>query len=129
MIDVVLACNDLMTSSRLELIEGLRVRVARNEAAVRAGLAELPDATLVVDLPAFPELLATLSAEDALPTRGSVAFGPHIHEDLLAAAREFAQVVAPRGATVRALREQVQRARSRAEASPSAADVAESETR
>jgi hypothetical protein len=129
MTHVVLACSDLMTSSRLELIDGLDVRVERTADGVRRALAELPEATLVVDLPAFPELLRELAAENALPAHGSVAFGPHIHEELLDAAREFAQVVSPRGATVRALRDQVERARSRAQASPNVANVPESETR
>lgn len=126
MIPVVLACTDLMTSSRLELAAGLAVKLARTEGAVRTALAERPDATLVVDLAAFPDLVERLAADAELPAGGCVAFAPHVHEDLLEAARAHAQVVAPRGATMRALADQVARARSRMDPSPSGADVPES---
>lgn len=125
MIPVVLASRDLMTTSRLELVEGLDVVVARSDDAVDAALAARRDATLVVDLPAFPGLLARLHDAEALPHGGAIAFAPHIHEDLLETARPFAQLVAPRGATMRALRDQVDRVRLRAGTSPTGDDVAE----
>lgn len=126
MIPVVLACRDLMTSSRLELVEGLDVVVVGTDAAIDDALVARPDATLVVDLPAFPDLLARLAAAGTLPTGGSIAFAPHVHEDLLDTARPFAQLVAPRGATMRALRDQVDRVRVRAKTSPTTPDVPES---
>ena len=125
MIPVVLASRDLMTTSRLELVEGLDVAVVGSDGAIDAALAARPDATLVVDLPAFPALLERLAGADALPTHGIVAYAPHIHEELLDTARPYAQLVAPRGATMRALRDQVDRVRLRAGASPTAGDVAE----
>lgn len=125
MIPVVLASRDLMTTSRLELVDGLDVVVARTDDAVDAALVTRADATLVVDLPAFPDLLARLAEAGQLPSHGVIAFAPHIHEDLLDTARPFAQLVAPRGATMRALRDQVDRARLRAKTSPTAADVPE----
>jgi hypothetical protein len=118
---VFLACRDLMTSSRLELLEGVNVRRFGDVERLEAALLEDPGAFVVVDLPAFPDLPERLARADAPRSAGVVAFAPHIHEELLERAREHADLVAPRGATVRSLAAQLDRvAQRRASTEPGA---------
>ena len=127
---VLLACRDLMTSSRLELAEGVDVTTFGSADRLLEALADAPDAVVVVDLTGFADLPPRLRAADAPQHAGIVAFAPHIHEDVLDAARRDADLVAPRGAVANGLRALVERARARraaadddaSEASP-AADV------
>lgn len=109
---VLLACRDLMTSSRLELVADLDVRRFADEERLLAELAQDPSAVVVVDLAAFPELPRLLRERDT-PVGGIVAFAPHIHEALLDQARPFADVVAPRGAAANGLARLVAQARER----------------
>jgi hypothetical protein len=111
--DTLLACRDLMTSSRLELSEGLDVRRVTTRERLVEELAQAPDAVVVVDLTAFADLPEWLAGVDAPQCGGVVAFAPHVRVDLMDAARPYADLVAPRGATVRSLAEQVRRARER----------------
>ncbi|MCW2955153.1 MAG: hypothetical protein JWO69_22 [Thermoleophilia bacterium] len=114
MLRVLLACRDLMTSSRLELLEGVDVRRFSSEERLMEALRADPEAFVVVDLPAFPELPAQLAqGDDAPPAAGVLAFAPHIHEELMDSARPYADLVAPRGATVRSLVAQLERIRER----------------
>jgi DNA-binding response OmpR family regulator len=91
---VVLISNDLMVVSRVQGAaqqRGVHVRAVANlPAAVElhrdepVGLVIVDLATMSLDLPAF---VAAFKANSELPVR-SIAFGPHVHEEKLAAARE-----------------------------------------
>lgn len=121
---VLLACPDLMTSSRLELLEGVEVRRFSDEARLIAALEADPEAFVVIDLPAFPDLAERLAAVDAPTCAGVLGFAPHIHEELLEHNRQFADLVSPRGAVVRSLVAQLERVRER-RASPTPGPVPE----
>lgn len=119
---VVLACADLMTASRLDAVPGLDVRTARTATrALELVAAAGGDAVLVVDLATVGELGELLGGDDAPEVAGIVAFAPHVQVERLEAARAWADVVAPRGATVRALADQVARAVDRRAARGAAA--------
>jgi hypothetical protein len=113
MFRVLLACRDLMTASRLELLEGVDVRRFSTVERLEDALRDDPSAFVVIDLPAYPDLPQRLAGEGALPTAGVIAFAPHVHEELMDAARPYVDLVAPRGATVRSLAAQLERVAAR----------------
>jgi len=99
MTDVVLACSDLMTTSRFAAV-GVRVRRCSTAERVALAIAEAPDAMVLVDLTAFAELMPRLRAD--FGARGRiVAFAPHVQVDLLDGARPWADEVLPRGSAMK----------------------------
>ena len=90
---VVLLTTDLMTMSRIDGAasrSGVRLQIA-SSAQQAATLCRLNSAgLLIVDLSSpsldLSELVAAVKACDAAPK--IIAFGPHVHEDRLAAARD-----------------------------------------
>ena len=111
---VLLACRDLMTASRLEGAVGFDVRRLGSEAKLLAALRDDPAAVVVIDLTAFPQLPATLADGDAPRAAAVIAFAPHVQEELLDQARSHVDLALPRGAVVKALGTQVERALERA---------------
>lgn len=111
---ILLACSDLMTASRIEAGAGLaEVRTVRSAVALLDAVRGNSDAVVAIDLTAFPDLVSDLRADGAPPCAGIVAFAPHVHTELLDAARDVADVVAPRGAAVRSITALADRARDR----------------
>lgn len=98
MTDVVLACRDLMTASRLSLPTA-EVRRCGREEQVRGELEQYPEAVVIVDLGAFPSL------PEQVRTWGfrgrMVGFAPHVERELLEAARPWCDEVVPRGSVVK----------------------------
>lgn len=93
-----------------DLMFAARIRGAAPEARAVQSLAKLLDvvdeatALVLVDLQAREALDAVSRVRDAAPGARVVAFGPHVAEDALAAARSAgADVVMTRGAFVREL--------------------------
>lgn len=116
---VLLACSDLMTTSRLAG-DGLELRRCGGLDAVVRGLAEHPAAAVVIDLQSYPDLPRELhelsTADPSISPRGVVAFAPHVRAELLEAARPWSDVVVSRGAVIKRLAALVDRARARADA-------------
>jgi DNA-binding response OmpR family regulator len=92
--NVVLLTSDLMVSSRIEgaaIRSGVDLRAAPDaQAALQACLERSPD-KLIIDLATRPldvvQLIDTVKREvDSAPL--IIAFGPHVHEQLLASARQ-----------------------------------------
>lgn len=97
--DVVLACRDLMTVSRLAA-EGVSVHRRSSDDAVVEALLEHPGALCVVDLTAFPDLPRRLREHVTLAGARVVGFAPHVHVKLLEAQRAWCDETLPRGAIV-----------------------------
>lgn len=91
---VVLLSSDLMVVSRVEgaaAQTGAKIRAASNAAAAIEFCSDEQVDVLIVDLsmPALdPTALVTQLRADASHSVRVVAFGPHVHEERLAAARE-----------------------------------------
>lgn len=93
--DVLLLTNNLMGSSRVSGVvrgHGLSIQVARQAAAAggQAARAVVVDLELPIDLSAVDEALAGSEAE-------RIAFGPHVDEARLEAARQAGWLVLTRG--------------------------------
>jgi len=91
---VVLLSTDLAVQSRVEgaaLSRGKQLRVAGSIAQVSEICAEATAELLIVDLATcsavVPDLVAQLLTSQCGSTK-VIAFGPHVHEEKLAAARE-----------------------------------------
>src|SRR5688572_23919067 len=91
--NVVLLTNDLMVSSRVEgaaLWTGIDVRIVTSAEAAVQSCVERPPDKLIIDLGTLSLDVAELVAQ---VKRGSgncpqiIAFGPHVHAELLANAR------------------------------------------
>ncbi|MCB0878398.1 MAG: hypothetical protein KDC46_05390 [Thermoleophilia bacterium] len=108
---VLLACKDLMTVSRLELAGGVDVRRFSDDDQLLAAIADAPDAVIVVDLTAAPHLPAKVRSSDLGTDVAMLAFAPHVQEELMDAAREFADLVVPRGSVMKGFDRQVRRAK------------------
>jgi DNA-binding response OmpR family regulator len=90
---VVLVSSDLMSVSRIEgaaVTVGATVRVASSIAAAQELIRREPVDLLLIDLalplPELESFVAQVKQESATAPR-VLAYGPHVHEDRLAAAR------------------------------------------
>src|SRR4051812_18761588 len=101
---IVLLSTDLAVQSRVEgaaLSHGKQLRVAASASQVAEIYGAEPAEVIIVDLATsateVQELISHLRAGELAPTK-VVAFGPHVHEEKLAAAREAGcDVVISRG--------------------------------
>ena len=101
MTDVVVACSDLMTASRFESSDARVQRCSTEDRALEAVVAS-PGCTCVIDLLAFPDLAERLhEMRKTGPPARILGFAPHVHEELLEAARQWCDSVYPRGAMVK----------------------------
>jgi hypothetical protein len=101
-----------MTASRLEGTEGLDVRRISSEARLFDQFESIESSesvVVVIDLTAFPNVPERLLEED-FREHAIIAFAPHVQEELLEAARPSVDLALPRGAVVKRLRTQVERA-------------------
>jgi hypothetical protein len=98
MIRVLVACPDLMTSSRFSG-EGIDVVVAGRIEKVWATFEQGVDVVLI-DLPSFPELAEQMRGRVGAEGPAILGFAPHVHEGLLEAAKAWCDRVYPRGAIV-----------------------------
>lgn len=102
---IVALVRDLMFASR---VRGAApgAAVARSKEGLLEGVG--PETRLViVELEATGALEAVAEVREAAPDARLVAFGPHVLEDVLGAAREAGAEVLPRGAFVQRLSELV----------------------
>lgn len=118
--DVLLICRDLMTASRLELADGVRVtRAPTGDRALELAAADGARYVAVVDLATTADLSIMPDLAISPGIVATLAFAPHVRTDLLTAARPNADRVVARGAVMQDLRGQVERAvRARRDAQP-----------